>query len=288
MVSPAVLQVSPGQTFQLTATLLSLDGTALDDPITAWESLDSTVATVTASGLLTGVRSGSTTTIARWGVLEGSAQITVVGPIASVTVIPSPAAIVAGDEAFWQAEARDAFGNLVASQNTIWSSGNPQVAFVDLQGQIIGLRPGTAEIIATIEGITGRAVLTVLPPLDLAGTWSMDEKISMDGYFPCEATGPVTLVRAETGPEISGTYVRAGLCPQYQSAPLDIGGAVALTGTTQGSSISFETATIYHCFYQGTVTGDSADTIKGRVGCTGLLGTPQWGQQYQGTFTMTK
>jgi hypothetical protein len=96
------------------------------------------------------------------------------------------------------------------------------------------------------------------------------------------------LVRAETGPEISGTYVRAGLCPQYQSPPLDIGGMVAITGTTQGSSIRVETATMYRCLYQGTASGDPVDTIRGHVGCTGLMGTPQWGQEYSGTFTMTK
>ncbi|HEY8258307.1 MAG TPA: Ig-like domain-containing protein [Gemmatimonadales bacterium] len=288
VVTPSELQVRPGQSIQFSATLESEDGTPIDGQPATWESLDSAIATVTSLGLVTGVGPGATTIIARWSTLEGSARISVVGPVASVTVIPSPAAIAAGDVTFWYAEARDAFGSLIPPGTTIWSSGNPRVAFVDLQGQIIGLRPGTAEIIATMDGIAGRALLTVVPPPEIAGSWSMDEKLSMDGYFPCEASGPVNFVRAESGPEFSGTYFRAGSCAQYQSEPLDIGGVVALTGTTQGSSIRFETATIYHCFYEGTVIGEPADTIRGHVGCHGLLGTPQYGQEYFGQFTLTK
>ena len=69
-VSPSSVQIAPGQSYQLTATVLSSDGTPLGDPITGWESVDSTVATVTQSGLLVGVRLGSTTITARSGDLE--------------------------------------------------------------------------------------------------------------------------------------------------------------------------------------------------------------------------
>jgi Big-like domain-containing protein len=116
---------------------------------------------------------GSATITATWEGVQGSAVIAVLGPVASVTIVPGSTTILQGESTSWQAEVRDTGANLLERTAVAWSSSDPAVATVDLHGSVIGTRTGTAEIAATAAGIAGAAVLTVRPAPDLRGTWSM-------------------------------------------------------------------------------------------------------------------
>jgi hypothetical protein len=288
LVRPEVWQVRPGESYRLTAIPLDLNEYLLPDAAVAWESRHPDIATVSASGLLTGVAPGSTTVTATSGGVSGTVAITVLGPIVSVELVPNPAAIAVGEEAFWGIKARDAAGIIMARWDAVWRSHNPGIAFAKVHGGITGVRPGTAEIAATVEGVTGKARVTVLAPLNLSGDWSMDESFSADGYYPCAASGPVVLEQGHSSALVDGTYHRTGICPQYQADSLDLTGAVPLHGTIAGSSVSLESSTIYHCRYRGLAVGDSPNRVEGRVTCSGLPGTAQEGWEYDGRFTMTK
>ena len=286
-VRPEVWQVRPGESYRLRA-IPQVYGFPLPDTAVTWESQHPEVATVSATGLLTGIAPGSTTITATVGTVRGTAAVTVLGPIVSVTLIPTPPAIAVGDEAFWDLEARDAGGTLMARWDAAWRSDDPGIALALLHGGIIGVQPGTAEISATVEGVTGRARVTVLAPIDLRGDWSMDETFSADGYFPCAVGGPVVLEQEGASASITGTYQRHGVCPQYQADSLDITGAVPLRGTIAGSNVSLESSSIYHCRYQGRMASDSANRVVGGVTCSGFPGTAQEGWVYDGRFTLTR
>jgi len=75
-ISPNPANVTVGQTIPLTATVTDLHGLPLDYPVT-WASASSGIASVNASGLLTGAAHGCTSVVARSGDVEGSAQVTV-------------------------------------------------------------------------------------------------------------------------------------------------------------------------------------------------------------------
>jgi hypothetical protein len=78
-VSPASATVTVGQTLQLVATLKDAVGSVLSGTV-SWASSNSAVATVSGSGLVTGVAAGSATVTATSGGVTGSAGVAVTAP----------------------------------------------------------------------------------------------------------------------------------------------------------------------------------------------------------------
>src|SRR5207248_7504681 len=86
-VSPASASVPAGQTVQLSATLRDANGNILTGRSVTWASNNTSVATVTGTGLVTGKVAGSATITATSEGQSGTAAITVTPvPVASVTV----------------------------------------------------------------------------------------------------------------------------------------------------------------------------------------------------------
>lgn len=88
--------------------------------------------------------------------------------VASVTVALAPTAIAVGATATATATLRDAAGNTLSGRTVVWSSSNTAVASVSSTGTVTGVTPGSANIVATSEGQSGQAALTVnAPPNEL-------------------------------------------------------------------------------------------------------------------------
>src|SRR5439155_17327132 len=91
-VSPAATGLLVGQSVQLTATLKDAAGNVLSERSVVWISSAWGVATVSASGLVTGAAAGAATITATSEGQTGSAAVTVndvpVAPVASVSVSP--------------------------------------------------------------------------------------------------------------------------------------------------------------------------------------------------------
>ncbi|PYO39887.1 MAG: Ig domain-containing protein, partial [Gemmatimonadetes bacterium] len=85
----ATASVMVGQAAQFTAIPKDANGFALAGRVVTWSSNNTTVATVNASGLVTGVAVGSATITATSEGKNGTAVLTVSNvPVASVTVAP--------------------------------------------------------------------------------------------------------------------------------------------------------------------------------------------------------
>ena len=291
LLSPADLLLEIGETQALGASLAYSDGSQGPPSALSWSSGDPSVASVTPDGTVTGIAPGKAAIRAVADGLSGFAVITVVGPVASVTLLPDPAIILVGDEARWQVEARDVTGSVKYTASAVWTSSAPTIAFAQPDGRVLGISPGTATISATVEGVTGSAVLTVLAPLDLAGAWSLAEEIMLDAYPTgpsCELSGPVTLDQTDGSAAIGGTYHRTGMCPQPGGGSLDLTGTVLLQGTITGSVVELDSHSIYDCTYRGSVDRVTWKQISGGVTCVGRPGTPQADQVYYGYFGLSK
>src|SRR5256885_10674864 len=79
-VSPATGSIQQGQTVQLTATLKDANGNTLSGRVVTWSSSNTSVATVSGSGLVSGVTIGSATISAMSEGKTGTASITVTAP----------------------------------------------------------------------------------------------------------------------------------------------------------------------------------------------------------------
>src|SRR5260370_29846325 len=163
-VSPAAPTVLVGATVQLTATLKDGSGNVLTGQPVTWASSAPAVATVSPSGLVSGMAAGPATITAASGGQSGSAPITVTVstvPVASVTVSPAPASVSVGQTVQLTATLKDASGNVLSGRTVTWASSAPTVATVSPSGLVSGVAAGSATITATSEGQSGSAPITV-------------------------------------------------------------------------------------------------------------------------------
>jgi uncharacterized protein YjdB len=156
----SAVRIRTGQTYQAVATL---------NPVTAsnqtlyWSSSITSVASVNSSGLITGLRNGSSTITVTSQDGGKKARMTVFVTTAATGVTISPATLTL---------ARGATRNLLAvvspanASNTavIWQTNNPSVVSVTTRGVVRGLKAGAATVTArTSDGnFTATCVITAL------------------------------------------------------------------------------------------------------------------------------
>src|SRR6266513_2640794 len=161
-VSPATASIWVGQTDQLTATPKDSAGGTLTGRTVTWTSSNTSVATVSSSGLVTSGVPGTATITATSEGKAGSAVVTATSvPVASVAVSPGAASIRVGQTVQLAATPKDSSGSTLAGRTVTWASGDTTVARVSPSGLVTGVAPGTASIIATSEGKSGTAAITM-------------------------------------------------------------------------------------------------------------------------------
>jgi uncharacterized protein YjdB len=155
-----------GGTTTAVATLKDAGGNVLTGRTIGWSSDNSAVATVSLGGVVTAVGAGSARITATSEGASGSATLTVtIPPVASVTVSLAASHVVVGATTQATATTKDANGVTLTGRTVSWSSDNSAVATVSGSGAfatVTAISVGTANIIATSEGHTGQAMVTVV------------------------------------------------------------------------------------------------------------------------------
>ena len=157
-----------GEALQLSAAAFDENGQAVSGAEFSWESSNTSVATVDATGLVTAVAAGTATITASAGDVRTSVEITVVSatqPVVSVEVSPSAETITLGGTLQLSAAAFDENGQAVSGAEFSWESSNASVATVDATGLVTAVAAGTATITASVGGARGTAEITVQNPL---------------------------------------------------------------------------------------------------------------------------
>jgi len=165
-VSPATASLVVGQTVQLTATPKDANGNPLLGRPVTWTTSDGTIASVSSSGLVTGVAAGGPVTITATSEGQsGTATVNVtVAPVASVTVTPATASVAMSQTVQLTATPKDANGNPLTGRAISWSSSDNTIATVNSSGLVTGVAAGSVTITATSEGKSGTASVTVTGP----------------------------------------------------------------------------------------------------------------------------
>jgi|GEM_PF-530266 len=186
-VSPASATISVGGTQQLTATISPSNATNQN---VSWSSGNSSVATVSSSGLVTGVAQGTATitVTTQDGGKTSTSSITVnttTVPVTGVTVSPASATINVGGTQ--QLTATVSPSN-ATNKNVTWTSGNTGVATVNSTGLVTGVASGTATITVTTQdgAKTATASITVNSTTQSAypsGTpWAIPGTIEVENF----------------------------------------------------------------------------------------------------------
>jgi uncharacterized protein YjdB len=129
----------------------------------SWKSSNTAVATIAVRGLAKAVSQGSTTITAALGSISGSTTLDVSNAtIVSVSITPSGRTIAPGTRLTFTATGRFSDGTRqVITRDSSWSSDNPAVATVGARGNARAIAPGTANISATFDGVSGSTPLSV-------------------------------------------------------------------------------------------------------------------------------
>src|SRR5207302_6078782 len=161
-VSPASATMSMGATQQLSATPKDAAGNVLTGRVITWTSSNAAIATVSATGLVTGVAAGAVTITATSEGQSGTASVTVANvPVASVTVSPTTPNMYVGGTVQLTATLKDASGNVLTGRTVTWTTSNGAIATVSASGLVTGVAVGAGTITATSEGQSGTAAVTV-------------------------------------------------------------------------------------------------------------------------------
>ena len=131
-----------------------------------WSSSSPAIATVTASGQLTGMGAGSAKVTVESEGKNATVAVTIRPvPAASVVIEGLPATLLPGETATLRAVVKDAKGHLLTGREVSWTTGAAKVVVVSAAGMITAKGAGAATIIATVEGSRAEAKLTVAAPV---------------------------------------------------------------------------------------------------------------------------
>jgi uncharacterized protein YjdB len=165
-INPAAVVV--GQTTHATATVQDASGNTLADRSVTFQSANTNIATVSASGDISAVAAGSTSITASSEGVNGSASVTVNAPaaiaVATVTVAPGTSSLLVGATVQLSATTRDANNNVLTGRVVAWSSANATIASVSSSGLVTAVKAGTVVITGSSEGKSGSSTITVTAP----------------------------------------------------------------------------------------------------------------------------
>ena len=161
-ISPSTATLRVGNKVQLSATMIDSAGNVLTGRVVTWSSNAPAVATVSTTGQVTAVATGSATITATSEGKTAAATITVtLIPVNSVTVTPSSGSLLIGRTLQLTATTKDSAGNTLSGRVVTWSSSATGVATVSATGLVTAVAAGAVTITGTSEGKNGAAAITV-------------------------------------------------------------------------------------------------------------------------------
>ena len=165
--APSSTSIQVGNTVQLWATITPLD--VINNEGVIWSSSNTTVATVSTSGLVSGISVGDTTITVK--TKEGEHTATCVVTVTSMDVGVIKVVLNKSTTSIQTGETEQLFVTLIPPVDIYiplaWISSNATIATVSDFGLVTGISVGTAIItLKTEDGFTDTCVVTVFNNLD--------------------------------------------------------------------------------------------------------------------------
>ena len=169
-IAPQSPSITIGSTIQLITSLKDEGGKSVNSGIgdVQWESSNASVATVSSSGLVTGIGIGSATLTVRfidnvgWKDALGTVMLRVSDQkVSSVAINPQIINVGIGQSSQILAVSKDANGDTITGLSIAWASSNVAVATVSSTGLVTGVSKGESTIIASVGGVSASGSVLV-------------------------------------------------------------------------------------------------------------------------------
>ncbi len=179
--APASVAGNIGDTVRVATTLKDSKGNSVYASSMTWTSADTSVATVSASGVVHLKKGGSTVVTVSGGGASATDSVTVqkskTSPtptpttttpapptVSAVHVTPATSTILKGQTAQFSATVVDSTGAAISGQTVTWSSSNQTIATVSATGLATAMAAGSAVITATSGSKSATVSVTVTQP----------------------------------------------------------------------------------------------------------------------------
>ena len=162
ILAPAAVSVIRGKTTAVAAELRDAGNHLIDDRTASFTSADPTIATVSQSGVITGVAIGKTTITASAEDKTATTAVTVTSPVDHIELTPQSIQLGSiGETMTLAVKIVPVAGASVDGLSATFSSSNPSVASVDGKGVVKAVGGGTATITADVDGNQATTNVTV-------------------------------------------------------------------------------------------------------------------------------
>ncbi len=161
---PQSVTVVAGERVKLEARIAERTGGRGADASVHWESSDSSVASVSPDGVVTGVSAGSVAVTADCLGVVAHATVTVTEAPAfvdSFEIAPSRGTLAVGESVLLSAVVSDPNGDQIPDPEVVWMSADAKMATVSSGGLVTALKVGSARITAECEGYVAESVFNV-------------------------------------------------------------------------------------------------------------------------------
>ena len=237
-ISPSGGELEAGERLQLSAELKDARGGTIRDRTPSWASSDPAVATVSPTGQVSAITTGTTTITASSDDKRATVRVVVAQvPVASLVLTSPPASLPVGEAFQLNVSLRDRRGNPLDDRPVIWSSSSAQVATVTTSGRVTAMGPGSARITATSENKSATVTINVPRP---AVAVVDSPRVNPPPVDPGTPTSTGAIPRAAIA---SGGAATCGLLP---------GGVLACWGAGISSPTILETAARFNRISAGT------------------------------------
>ena len=157
------------QSLQLTAIVRDTGGAPVTGQAVAWTSSDTTIASVSSSGVVNGKKPGMVIVTAACDGSRSEITRTVAPPVVTVSASAEvEGSLAVGGTMYVYATASDANGNQISGLPIGWSSSSNSLATVSQftpvnAGVVSAIAAGNVSITATIGGVSGATSVTIVP-----------------------------------------------------------------------------------------------------------------------------
>ena len=160
--APSAPKLVVGQRVRATARAYSANGDARSDRMT-WKSENPAVASVSATGLVTAVKAGTTAIVATTGgVAQRMPLLVAATSLSSLTMAPGHVEARTGDVLRFAITAKDAAGKAITGLTPTWSF-SPGEGQIDAEGAFVGYEPGEYTITASFGARSVESTITLAP-----------------------------------------------------------------------------------------------------------------------------
>ncbi len=160
--APSAAKLVVGQRVRATARAYSANGDARSDRMT-WKSENPAVASVSATGLVTAVKAGTTAIVATTGgVAQRMPLLVAATSLSSLTMAPGHVEARTGDVLRFAITAKDAAGKAITGLTPTWSF-SPGEGQIDADGAFVGYEPGEYTITASFGARSVESTITLAP-----------------------------------------------------------------------------------------------------------------------------